>query len=68
MSKIGNQKAFPSYDGGDVYFDGMTYRQWLVGMALQGLLAGVPDKRPSDIARWAREHADAVLSELEKHP
>lgn len=39
MTNIGEQQAFPVCTG--VVADtllGMTYRQWLVGMALQGLL------------------------------
>lgn len=67
MSKIGNQKAFPSHDGGDIYFDGMTYRQWLVGMALSGIVTG-DDWTASEAASLAVITADAVLAELEKNP
>lgn len=42
---------------------GMTYRQWLVGMAMQGLTAN-PAFSHTDaptIAAWAYEQADAVI-------
>ena len=58
--------------------NGMTYRQWLVGMALQGLLSA-PDSMPKDgdwyseeaiayLPRRAVEYADATITELEKTP
>lgn len=39
---------------------GMTYRQWLIGMALQGLLASGRGC-PNDFAEDAIRCADAVL-------
>ena len=55
----------------------MTYRQWLVGMAMQGILSNeftvklaasedAVDTSGNRIARMAITAADAVLSELEK--
>ncbi|MBJ3793824.1 hypothetical protein ACJYFV_08885 [Enterobacter asburiae] len=45
---------------------GMTYRQWLIGMALQGLLAGdIEDKLSAETcARAAVKYADAVINKL----
>ena len=43
---------------------GMTYRQWLIGMALQGLCAN-PNTRGTNnqiIAVWAIQKADAILA------
>lgn len=83
---IGDQRAFPIPIGGyltDVGHKcnaaqfGMTYRQWLVGMALQGLLANEftiklvvsessEDSSGNRFARMAITAADAVIVELEK--
>ena len=48
---------------------GMTYREWLAGRAMQGLLANhkfadIPDI-PKSVARWSVNHADALIAELE---
>lgn len=51
---------------------GMTYRQWLVGMALQGLLSkwepseGKDVADPEDAAFWAVQYADRTIAELEE--
>lgn len=46
---------------------GMTLRQWYVGLALQGLLAGIGpdayDGRSKQLAKLACEHADQLLVE-----
>ena len=45
--------------------DGMTYRQWLAGMALQGLCANEAVQSefgPQNIARLALERADSLLA------
>lgn len=47
---------------------GMTYRQWLAGMAMQGLLANDSDRRPENIAKDAVEYTDALIAELNKQP
>jgi hypothetical protein len=75
--KLGDHAAFPRDNSSGVH--GMSTRTWLVGMALQGLLANQGalssaanlsksdgEKVVNIIAACAREHADAVLAELEK--
>jgi hypothetical protein len=74
---IGNDPAFPSDNLTDC--GGMTYRQWLVGMALQGAMANVETLRAiastasrqgvafsTAIALSVIEQADKVITELEK--
>jgi hypothetical protein len=71
---IANKPAFPrNGHAGAATIDesGMTYRQWLVGMALQGLTAhhgsgGQPDVQSA--AGLAVLWADAVLRELDRAP
>lgn len=75
---IGNQSAFPIPSDFlpqgvcDVRgWTGMTYRQWLVGMAMQGFLANeryFRDVSKAGLAHWAIEMADFVCAELEKKP
>jgi len=44
------------------YHEGMTYRKWLIGQALKGLLSRPPIcGTPNNYAAWAIEYADAVL-------
>ena len=51
-------------------FNGLTKRELLAGMAMQGLLANPRDSAwnfdPERVARSAVEHADALLAELAK--
>lgn len=84
---LGDVPAFPMPSGDEPrvdatthYNEGMSYRQWLVGMALQGLLANrhVTEQMsayttgmgheafPRQCAAAAIDMADKVLSELEK--
>jgi hypothetical protein len=49
---------------------GITYRQWLAGMAMQGWLASWPLKdgdipNMKELAKWSYKAADAML-DLEK--
>jgi hypothetical protein len=84
--KIGDQPAFPCEEMmngglGDylVYYDGMTYRQWLIGMTLNGVLSNpeLREKCRKDakdykgtseeyVARAIISMADAILTALEK--
>jgi hypothetical protein len=47
---------------------GMSFRDWLAGMALQGMLAGSAPEgswpEPEHLAAKCCEYADAVISEL----
>jgi hypothetical protein len=63
MDQIGKQDAYPSDDS-----FGMTYRQWLIGMALQGEMAADAEgvTKPDEHAKAAIEAADAVLVRLER--
>ena len=68
--KIGDHQAFPAslsingqWAGGTVP-EGMTYRQWLIGMALTST-SGTFTKADF-IAFQVIERADAVLASLEK--
>ena len=58
------QQAFPQDPHAQV--PGMTYRQWLVGMAMQGLLAGREWNGEETLASIAVEIADAVQAEEAK--
>lgn len=65
---IGNQPAFPAEaDGGYGPAPGMTYRQWLIGMALQGIIAADHENALTEkaCANGAILCADAVLSRLD---
>ena len=52
----------------DVEYTGMTYRQWLVGMAMQGYLAHGDGNKSADetIAKLSCRIADAVIAEEKK--
>lgn len=81
-SKLGQIAVFPMGDHREYSPEfGLSYRQWLVGMALQGMLANprqhdsteeyannCGDSFEQCIAEAAVSHADAVLAELEKQP
>jgi hypothetical protein len=62
---VGVVGTFPVAD--DVEAEGMTYREWLAGMAMQGLLAN--SDRDADFEGYAKDSvrfADALIAELEK--
>lgn len=68
MNRPGDWTAFPSDRSNDT--PGMSYREWLAGVALQGILANPRE----DFARltsvgaagMAVEYADALVAELAK--
>jgi len=69
--KLGSEPAFPQTidDMGTIrsMTQGMTRRQWLVGMALQGLVAcSNAEGTLSQFARYAHEYADAILEHEQK--
>lgn len=69
--RIGDRPAFPTTDGDELRVEnGMTYRQWLVGMAMQGMLANPNniDLNDNGIAKEAIACADATLTKLEPLP
>lgn len=55
--------AFPlNAKTGDSYLPGLTKREWLAGMALQGLLANPSTiLKQADIPELSFEYADAML-------
>lgn len=66
MTSIGNQPAFPCDPSlPAIVPEGMTYRQWLIGMALQGTIA-LHNGSASYAVRDAVEAADEVIKRLDK--
>lgn len=48
--------------------DGMTKREYFAAMAMQGLVAYTDNWKPDTVACMARQHADALIAELNKEP
>lgn len=70
MNTLADQQAFP-IPGSEINNPepGMTYRQWLAGLAMQGILAARPNpKEWSEYAEACVDMADALIAELEKAP
>ncbi len=72
MSK-GNDPAFPWTGGERPFSDGLTKREYFAGLALQGMLSGLPTDIPAEdaypplqAATDAIAYADNLLAELEK--
>ncbi len=68
----GNDKAYPfayEYVQGMVYSDGLTKRELIAAMAMQGLLAN-PNLHTGQmsIEGWAVNHADALIERLNADP
>jgi hypothetical protein len=58
----GRENAFP-----DQRWKGLTKREWFAGMALQGLIACeivMVSGDATELAKFAVEHADALLKQL----
>jgi hypothetical protein len=68
----GNDKAYPfayEYVQGMVYSDGLTKRELIAAMAMQGLLATPGEyEHPKTIADWAVDHTDALIERLSADP
>ena len=59
----GNKSAFPEGD----YNAGLTNREWLAGMALNGILASpAVFTNAEHLVKYAPNNADALLTALEK--
>ena len=69
MTPLSEQPAFPficnDVSKNQVVEGGMTYRQWLAGMAMQGILRD-NDASPTMTATLSVKFADALIQELEK--
>ena len=49
---------------------GMTYRQWLEGLALQGLLSGIGTHNltdPDDLTSYAKLFANVLIAKQQEH-
>ena len=62
MRDYEDEPAFSVPDGADWY--GMTKREYLAAMAMQGLLASGKVKGFANVEAIAAEYADALLSEI----
>lgn len=62
----GSEPAFPVNDLNACKWPGLTKRQWLAGMALQGLCANpaedVKNQTYDKVAEMALKHADALIA------
>ena len=61
---IRNSQAFPSATATDAV-NGMTYRQWLIGMALSGESVHEHDTSSNVVASNAIASADAIIFRLD---
>jgi hypothetical protein len=79
MNELANKRAFPCasspIDNNSDGQSGMTYRQWLAGLAMQGFVTQLDpgfirasEPVPPWYAKRAVEMADALIAELERKP
>lgn len=63
--KLGAECAFPTGAEGD---PGLTKREWLAGLAMQGVCSNEHHSMTNfgTVAGWAVKQADALLAELAK--
>ena len=67
----GNDAIYPMATEGDGFNDGLTKRELIAAMAMQGMLANpslVNGSTTSLIADWAVDHADALIERLNADP
>ena len=71
IESIGMKPAFPSASDGNTkaYLNlqaGMSYREWLIGCALQGFLANENSTqlKPDALAAMSVQAADAILARI----
>jgi hypothetical protein len=66
---LANKRVHPAHEGDNFYAEeSMTYREWLAGIAMQGLLsnsrlADIPEL-PNTVAKWSLQHADALIKRM----
>jgi hypothetical protein len=66
----GNDAIYPMATEGDGFNDGLTKRELIAAMAMQGLAANskLADASVVMIACWAVDHADALIERLAADP
>jgi len=65
----GNDAIYPMATEGDRFNDGLTKRELIAAMAMQGLLATPGEYEHSKtIAQWAVDQADALIERLSADP
>ena len=63
---VGEQPAFPVWSIKlQNWMPGMTYRQWLIGMSLQGQRADMAAAHSRTVAQSALADADAIIAKLD---
>jgi hypothetical protein len=65
----GNDAIYPMATEGDGFSDGLTKRELIAAMAMQGLLATPGEyEHAKTIAQWAVDQADALIERLSADP
>jgi hypothetical protein len=65
----GNDAIYPMATEGDGFNDGLTKRELIAAMAMQGLLANSRfDQGPRLVAEGATQYADALIERLNADP
>ena len=65
----GNDAIYPMATEGDGFNDGLTKRELIAAMAMQGLLATPGEyEHAKTIAQWAVDQADALIERLSADP
>ena len=65
----GNDAIYPMATEGDGFNDGLTKRELIAAMAMQGLLATPGEyEHAKTIAQWAVDQADALIERLNADP
>lgn len=67
--KLGDRPAFPVFTGSGL-IQGMTYREWLIGKALTGVIANNSSKDLTEVGanvQLAVIYADRIIEEIEEY-
>jgi hypothetical protein len=65
----GNDAIYPMATEGDGFNDGLTKRELIAAMAMQGMLANSRfDQGPRLVAEGATQYADALIERLNADP